>query len=81
MEPPSGYGSVHPFLTEAAACLLRDRGAQLVGIDSLNIDSIEDGSRPVQTVLLGANIPICERLCARDLLPDRASRFRRCRLK
>src|SRR5580765_3425716 len=28
----------HPFLTEAAAAYLRDAGALLVGIDSLNID-------------------------------------------
>jgi arylformamidase len=59
----------HPFLTEAAACLLRDRGALLVGIDSLNIDSIEDGRRPVHTVLLGADIPICEHLCGLEHLP------------
>lgn len=37
----------HPFLTEDAARFLRDCGAVLVGIDSLNIDSTDDGRRPV----------------------------------
>src|SRR5581483_9594863 len=32
------YFAGHPYLTEAAARDLRDRGAVLVGIDSLNID-------------------------------------------
>ena len=32
------YGKGHPFLTEAAARLLVERGARLVGIDSYNID-------------------------------------------
>jgi arylformamidase len=63
------YFEGHPFLTENAAQFLRDAGATLVGIDSLNIDSIEDGRRPVHTTLLGANIPICEHLCDLDLLP------------
>jgi arylformamidase len=69
------YFTGHPFLTEAAACLLRDRGAQLVGIDSLNIDSIEDARRPVHTILLGAEIPICEHLRGLDLLPDAGFTF------
>src|ERR1700731_3684304 len=47
------YFEGHPFLTAGAARFLAERGAVLVGIDSLNIDSIDDGSRPVHTVLLG----------------------------
>jgi arylformamidase len=69
------YFEGHPFLTADAAQFLRDAGAALVGIDSLNIDSIEDGQRPVHTTLLGADIPICEHLCDLDLLPESGFRF------
>jgi arylformamidase len=69
------YFEGHPFLTEGAAQRLRDAGAVLVGIDSLNIDATDDGRRPVHTTLLGADIPICEHLCALDRLPDSGFRF------
>jgi arylformamidase len=46
-----------------------------VGIDSLNIDSIENSRRPVHTILLGAEIPICERLRGLDVLPDSGFTF------
>lgn len=69
------YFEGHPFLTEDAALLLRDTGAALVGIDSLNIDSIDDGWRPVHTALLGADIPIAEHLCGLDRLPSAPCRF------
>src|SRR5687767_7977970 len=39
------YFDNHPFLTQTAAELLRDRGAALVGIDSHNIDSTRTGER------------------------------------
>jgi len=65
----------HPFLTEDAARFLRDRGAVLVGIDSLNIDSTDDGQRPVHTTLLGADIPICEHLCGLEGLPEDGFKF------
>jgi arylformamidase len=64
------YFSGHPFLTRAAAEFLRDAGAALVGIDSLNIDDTSDGTRPVHTILLGAGIPICEHLTNLAALPD-----------
>jgi arylformamidase len=57
------YFKNHPYLTESAAIYLRDQGAVLVGIDSLNIDDTDDGTRPVHTTLLGAGIPIVEHLC------------------
>ena len=63
------YGRGHPFLTAAAAAYLKDRGARLVGIDSLNIDDTEDGERPVHTTLLGAAIPIVEHLRGLEQLP------------
>ena len=36
------------------------RGAALVGIDSLNIDDTADASRPAHSGLLAAGIPIVE---------------------
>ena len=64
------YQSGHPFLTEAAARLLADRGARLVGIDSHNIDDTARRARPVHTVLLGAGVLICEHMTNLGALPD-----------
>ena len=69
------YFENHPFLTENAAQFLKEQGAAFVGIDSLNIDDIADGSRPVHSILLGAEIPVCEHLCNLEMLPDRGFRF------
>ena len=69
------YFKGHPFLTRAAAELLRDAGAALVGIDSLNIDDTDDGERPVHTILLGAGIPIVEHLTGLAALPAEEFRF------
>jgi kynurenine formamidase len=69
------YFEGHPHLTEAAAIWLRDKGAAFVGIDSLNIDGIASGERPVHTVLLGTDIPICEHMCNLEQLPDSGFRF------
>jgi kynurenine formamidase len=63
------YFEGHPFLTRRAAEWLRDQGAVLVGIDSLNIDDTDDGQRPVHTTLLGAGIPIAEHLRGLEQLP------------
>jgi arylformamidase len=69
------YFEGHPFLTEKAAIYLRDQGALLVGIDSLNIDDTSDGRRPVHTVLLAAEIPIVEHLTGLAALPVSGFRF------
>src|SRR5208337_4494713 len=61
------YFENNPYLTAGACELLVAHGARFVGIDSLNIDDIEDPSRPAHTILLGAGVPICEHmtnLCA-----------------
>ena len=63
------YFEGHPHLTRRAAEYLRDQGAVLVGIDSFNIDSTDDGTRPVHTVLLGAGIPIVEHMTGLGALP------------
>lgn len=69
------YFEGHPFLTEAAAVYLRDRGAKLVGIDSLNIDDTADPHRPVHSVLLAAGIPIVEHMTNLGALPVEGFRF------
>ncbi|WP_119268664.1 cyclase family protein [Taklimakanibacter deserti] len=69
------YFEGHPFLTEKAAVYLRDQGALLVGIDSLNIDDTTGGTRPVHTVLLAAEIPIVEHLTGLGALPAEGFRF------
>jgi arylformamidase len=69
------YFEGHSFLTAEAAAYLRDGGAALVGIDSLNIDDTADLTRPVHTALLRAGIPIAEHLTGLEQLPPNGSRF------
>jgi len=69
------YGQGHPYLTRDAAERLRDGGAALVGIDSLNIDDTADGARPVHTLLLGAGILVVEHLTNLAALPAAGFRF------
>ncbi|MDB6088499.1 MAG: cyclase [Gammaproteobacteria bacterium] len=69
------YFEGHPFLTQQAAQYLRDEGAMLVGIDSLNIDDTSNGTRPVHSVLLAAGIPIVEHLTNLAVLPTEGFRF------
>ncbi len=69
------YYTEHPFLTEAAALYLKDCEVKLVGIDSHNIDDTRTTSRPVHTMLLGADILIVEHLCNLEALPDEGFTF------
>jgi len=69
------YFHGHPYLTGDAARHLRDQGAVLVGIDSLNIDDMDDKARTVHTVLLGAGIPVVEHLRRLEQLPAAGFRF------
>jgi arylformamidase len=73
--PTPAYFEGHPYLTSVTAGRLRDAGAALVGIDSLNIDDTRDGGRPVHTILLGTGIPIAEHLCNLGALPSHGFRF------
>jgi kynurenine formamidase len=69
------YGESAPHLgRELVERLLSERIA-LVGIDSVNIDSIADLTRPAHQGFLGAGIPIVEHLTNLDLLPERGARF------
>jgi len=65
----------HPFVSEELAAVLVERGAALVGIDSVNIDSTVDGRRPIHTALLAAGIPVIEHLSGLGELVGRPFRF------
>jgi len=65
------YFEGHPFLTEDAAQFLSQSKVALVGIDSHNIDSVEDPRRPVHSILLGQEIPIVEHMTNLAALPPR----------
>ena len=69
------YLSENPFLTGPAAERLVDEGAALVGIDSLNVDSLADPRRPAHTAILGAGIPLVEHLTGLGGLPARGFKF------
>jgi arylformamidase len=70
-----GYFGEHPYLTAEAAEWLVERGAAFVGIDSCNVDNMNARARPVHTILLGADIPICEHMTGLARLPDDNFRF------
>ena len=65
----------HPFLTAEAAQLLLENGAARSAIDSNNIDDTRGRTRPVHSMLLGAEIPICEHMTGIERLPDSGFRF------
>ncbi len=69
------YFENHPHLTGELAESLVKAGVTLVGIDSYNIDSIDDGTRPVHSALLGAGIPIVEHMRGLAAVPDLGARF------
>lgn len=69
------YFENHPFLTSDAAEYLKDKKVKLAGIDSHNIDDTAYKSRPVHTILLGADILIVEHLCNMHALPDQGFTF------
>lgn len=64
------YFSEFPFLTEAAAALLVDRSAALVGVDSPSVDDHADPMEyPAHGALCGAGIPIVEGLVNLKAIP------------
>ena len=69
------YYEAHSFLTEETAVFLKQAGVRLVGIDSYNIDSTDDGSRPVHSILLRHNILIVEHMTNLGQLPAADFRF------
>ena len=64
------YAVDAPYLTGAAVDWLVGQRVALVGIDSINIDDVDDRQRPAHSQLLGAGIPIVEHLRGLEQLPS-----------
>ncbi len=71
----AAYLEANPFLSGEAASWLRDQGATLVGIDSVNMDDMSGNERPAHTALLDAEIPVVEHLTGLSALPLDGFRF------
>jgi arylformamidase len=69
------YARDAPFLTGDGAGWLVERRAALVGIDAVNIDDLDDASRPAHTRLLAAGVLILEHLTGLTALPDTGARL------
>jgi len=65
----------HPFITKELAEYFVRQKVKLVGIDTINVDSPEDLSRPAHTILLKNNILIVENLTNVDKLVNKKFRF------
>jgi arylformamidase len=66
----------HPYLSAEAAQLLVDRGASMVGIDTLSVDSTMQGTSHAHEILLGNDVLIVENLARLDqLLPGCVYQF------
>ncbi len=65
----------HPYLTEACAQALVDRGCVLFGVDALNADDTTDLERPAHTILLREDVAIVENLTNLGALPSSGFRF------
>jgi arylformamidase len=69
------YFGGHPHLSAGCAEALLEAGGAIVGIDSLNIDSTDDGERPAHSLLLREEVPIVEHLTGLEVLPASGARF------
>ena len=69
------YLSSSPYLTRGFAQAMVDANVALLGIDALNVDNVEDLTRPVHDTVLGNGIPLLEHLTNLDRLPDRGARL------
>lgn len=69
------YGDGSPFLTRDTVDRLRAAAPVLVGIDALNVDDVDDLSRPAHHGLLGDGILVVEHLTNLDLVPATGARF------
>jgi arylformamidase len=63
------YDHNHVYLTPEAATLLAERGANLAGVDYLDVDRDGDSEYTVHRTLLGAGVLILEGLDLRDVPP------------
>ena len=64
-----------PSISVDLVDLLIDRGAKLLGVDTVSVDGKYDQTRPVHSRLLAHDILIVEELCHLDRLHGKAFRF------
>jgi len=69
------YQDPGPCLSLDAAQVLVDAGVRVLGVDFTNVDDATGPARPVRARLLGAGIPIVERLANVGDLPPSGFRF------
>lgn len=69
------YLSESPYLTRGFAEAMVEANVVVLGIDALNVDNVEDLTRPVHHTVLGNGIPLIEHLTNLDRLPDRGARL------
>jgi arylformamidase len=71
----AGYWDPAPYVPAELAGALVVGGVALVGVDTWNIDDVDDPARPAHTILLEAGVPIVEHLRGLDRLPALGFRF------
>lgn len=69
------YLSGSPYLTRGFAEAMVKANIALLGIDALNVDNVEDLTRPVHHTVLGNGIPLIEHLTNLNRLPDQGARL------
>ena len=65
----------YPFIDDEVIDALKQRGAKLLGVDTPNVDTRSNPSRPAHTVLLKQDILIIENLCNLEQVPPSGFRF------
>ena len=69
------YLSGSPYLTRDFAEALVEANVALLGVDALNVDNVEDLTRPVHHTLLSNGVPLIEHLTNLNRLPDQGARL------
>jgi kynurenine formamidase len=69
------YAESAPYVTADGADWLAARRPVLVGIDAVNIDDLDDSTRPAHTRLLGDGVLILEHLTGLAEVPARGARL------
>jgi kynurenine formamidase len=69
------YLSGSPYLTRDFAEAMVEANVALLGVDALNVDNVEDPTRPVHHTVLGNGIPLIEHLTNLNRLPDHGARL------
>ena len=65
----------YPFIDDDVIEAIQSRGAKLLGVDTLNVDTRQNPARPAHSILLKNDILIVENLRDLDRLPATGFRF------